>query len=335
MMRSVKKALACVLSSVLLIMLQIPALAAEAEQEPYTYQVTISAGAQGVFNENSLAAIGVTGDNVSGVSKEINESHTLITISGLHYGDKVSCDMANQAENNPVTLLETRYYNKGIRQSGHDNEEAKNASFTVEGDASYVVAYGIAGNMAEYRVRYVSSVTGEPLAEEQVYYGVIGDKPVVPYLYVEGYLPQAYNLTKTLSDNVGENVFEFDYTPVPESVIETVVNTVYVEGSEGQTSESVPAPAEETSETSAAPAGESSEAQQEDQEVSRPQEIIDLDDNPVPLGSGESQADANEDEEPSGSTYQKMLYVLAGGAAAVLVVVILIAVILKKRKERR
>ncbi|MCI8930475.1 MAG: hypothetical protein HFI00_13665, partial [Lachnospiraceae bacterium] len=38
-------------------------------------------------------------------------------------------------------------------------------------------------------------------------------KPVVAFLYVEGYVPQAYNLTKTLSKNEAENIFTFVYSP--------------------------------------------------------------------------------------------------------------------------
>ena len=39
---------------------------------------------------------------------------------------------------------------------------------------------------------------------------------MVAYHYIEGYQPQAYNLTKTLSKNEAENVFTFVYEPVPQ-----------------------------------------------------------------------------------------------------------------------
>ena len=47
-------------------------------------------------------------------------------------------------------------------------------------------------------------------AEE--FYGMVGDRPVVSYRYVEGYQPNAYNLTKTLSEDETKNLFEFTYS---------------------------------------------------------------------------------------------------------------------------
>jgi len=44
---------------------------------------------------------------------------------------------------------------------------------------------------------------------------------MVAYHYIEGYQPQAYNLTKTLSKNEAENVFTFVYEPVPEDTVTT------------------------------------------------------------------------------------------------------------------
>ena len=53
---------------------------------------------------------------------------------------------------------------------------------------------------------------GTPLLESQTFYGAVGDRPVVAFQYVDGYQPQAYNLTGTLSSNEAENVFTFTYT---------------------------------------------------------------------------------------------------------------------------
>ena len=105
----------------------------------------------------------------------------------------------------------------------------------MDGDADYVVAYGIKGNQVAYTVQYQDE-DGNTLAESQTFYGNVGDKPVVAYRYIENFVPQALALTKTLSENEADNVFTFTYAPgetnrVVETTttITTVVpgNTVY------------------------------------------------------------------------------------------------------------
>ena len=111
-----------------------------------------------------------------------------------------------------------KYYVRGIRESGRDNNttpltdaELKQA-YTVTEDRDYVVAYGVRGDhTVAYTVRY-EDTAGNELAHAQTYYGNIGDRPVVAFLYIEGYIPQAYNLTRTLTGNPEENVLTFRYT---------------------------------------------------------------------------------------------------------------------------
>lgn len=165
---------------------------------PYTYKVTLSAGNKGTIN---------------GQSK--------IEKSDISYGSKFSFD--NTALYN-IQVTDDRYYVKGIRLSGRDNASSKRLdapAFIVTGDADYVVAYGIKGNMVAYTVNY-QDASGKSLAESQTFYGNVGDKPVVAYRYVENYIPDALALTKTLSDNESENVFTFTYTPgATDRIVET------------------------------------------------------------------------------------------------------------------
>lgn len=165
---------------------------------PYTYKVTLSAGNKGTIN---------------GQSK--------IEVSDISYGSKFSFD--NTALYN-IQVTDDRYYVKGIRLSGRDNASSKRLdapAFIVTGDADYVVAYGIKGNMVAYTVNY-QDTSGKSLAESQTFYGNVGDKPVVAYRYVENYIPDALALTKTLSDNESENVFTFTYTPgATDRIVET------------------------------------------------------------------------------------------------------------------
>ena len=160
---------------------------------PYTYKVTLSAGNKGTIN---------------GQNK--------IEKKDIASGSTVTFNL------NDIQVTDDKYYVKGIRLSGRDNNETLAApSFTVDKDADYVVAYGIKGNMVAYSV-YYQDASGKSLAESQTFYGNIGDKPVVAYRYIENYIPDALALTKTLSDNESENVFTFTYTPgATDRIVET------------------------------------------------------------------------------------------------------------------
>lgn len=155
----------------------------------YTYSVTVYAGKEGTF---------------------ANGSDTY-TLTGLEYGQVVS--LANVVDS--VRLKSgSKYYVKGIRLSGHDNSEVAGSAFKVTGDAMYVVAYGVKGNLVEYTVNYVDS-TGKVLAPSRTFYGNVGDKAIAAYEYIEGYQPLSYNLAKTLKANAAENVFTFTYVKAP------------------------------------------------------------------------------------------------------------------------
>lgn len=166
-----------------------------ADGTPYTYTVTLSAGNKGVFN---------------GAAK----------LTGLRTGDAVSFDISQ------VQVADEKYYVKGIRLSGRDNEEALAApAFRVTGDADYVVAYGIKGNQVAYTVNYQDG-SGNALAESKTFYGNVGDSPVVAYRYIENYVPQALALAGTLVENEAENVFTFVYQPGDSgTVVQTTVTT--------------------------------------------------------------------------------------------------------------
>lgn len=180
----------------------------------YTYKVTLSAGNKGTIN---------------GQAKEERDS--------LVAGSTVTFNLKD------VQVTDDKYYVKGIRLSGRDNSEALAApAFRVNGDADYVVAYGIKGDMVAYTVNYEDE-QGNKLAESQTFYGNVGDKPVVAYRYIENYVPQALALTKTLSDNEAENVFTFKYAPgATNRVVETVNHvTVVIPGNTITNTVTIPA----------------------------------------------------------------------------------------------
>lgn len=172
--------------------------------DTYTYKVTVYAGNKGTIDGQE--------------QKEI---------TGLSLGSQVILDI------NSVKVTDDKYYVKGFRLSGRDNEEAlATPTIEVDGDVDYVVAYGIKGDMVAYTVNY-QDANGKTLADSQTFYGNAGDKPVVAYKYIENYIPQALALTKTLSDNESENVFTFTYTPgETDRIVETTTTvTTIVPGS--------------------------------------------------------------------------------------------------------
>ena len=176
--------------------------------EEYTYSVTLSAGRQGT----------VTGDGVTveGSPYELASDGATVRISGLHQGARVTFQANDAARLND----DSKYYISGIRLSGRDNNtRAADPSFIVDGDADYVVAYGIRGDMVQYTVQYQDE-DGKALADSRTYYGNVGDEAVVAYLYIEGYRPLDFNLAKVLSSNAADNVFTFVYTQIlPDDVV--------------------------------------------------------------------------------------------------------------------
>lgn len=154
----------------------------------YGYTITIYAGQQGHF-----------GSDKNNTTKKIQvKAGAAVTIDL----DKLDYHLDND-----------EYYVRGLRQTGHDNDEIKSLTIpSVDEDISYEVAYGIKGGMVKYVVNYVAAKDGEELHDSDTYYGMVGDKPVVSYKYVENYLPDAYNKGKTLSADESLNVYTFTYS---------------------------------------------------------------------------------------------------------------------------
>lgn len=181
-MRQKSRIAAFLTALALMVMCAAPAGTAEAQ---YNYTVRIYAGQQGTISGSDYVEYG-----------------------SLNYGDRVNFNLRD------VKLKDgSKYYVKGIRLAGRDNNTVNRTSFQVDGDLDYVIAYGLLTDAVAYTIEYVDA-EGNPLAPSETYYGNVGDKPVVAFLYIEDYRPEAYNLTKTLSANAADNVFRFVYTRV-------------------------------------------------------------------------------------------------------------------------
>ena len=185
-----KNAAVIIMAAVLAITALIVANTEESHAEPYKYKITIYSGEQGTFNGKKVW------------TKEYNAGE-YCTEDLKSLGHKM-----NSGESK-------KYYAKGFRITGHDNDEATGImklNFKVDGDYSYEVAYGIKGDMVKYVVNYVESGSNKKLHDSETFYGMVGDKPVVAYTYIEGYVPDAYNKGKTLQRDESKNVFTFTYS---------------------------------------------------------------------------------------------------------------------------
>ncbi len=296
-----------------------------AEKEPYSYTVTLSAGNQGSF-------VGTDAVQVQSKEAKISLDGGKIKITDLKQGDQVALNVLNDGA---VQMKEnSKYYVRGVRLSGRDNDDAKTtatAAFTVDCDADYVVAYGVKGDIVSYRINY-QDANGNAIADSVTYYGNVGDRPMVAYHYIEGYQPQAYNLTKTLSANEAENVFTFVYQPVPEDTVTTETEVVTRPGGTagGTTAGTTEgnAPAQGTDENETPDVGGTANEEPDTTEIPEedvPQNVVDLDDEDVPLDK--------KDLERPGSTPNRIPIYATIAVVAVVAIGVAGFVFLKKRKK--
>lgn len=268
----------------------------------YNYTISISAGS-GEF---------ASGESVVQIPASLNDP----------------VDLSAYSTGEAIVLPDDKYYVKGLRLAGHDfGEEAlADPAFMVEGDAQYVVAYGLKKDQVAYTVNYVDA-NGNQIAEPQTFYGNAGDKPVVAFRYIDGYLPTTYNLTGTLKAD-GPNEFTFVYNAAPGVTYTEVANAPAAEGAPAAAGAGAAAagtvPAGAADVAAAAAAGEI--IGEDGTPLDAPEQIVDIDDEEVPLASGALPEDA-----PADSGNQMMLY-LAGGCVLV-VLIALIAVMAMRRKK--
>lgn len=306
-MRKWKKMLGSLLTAGLILgMTAATAVAADGEgaKKGYTYKITLSAGDKGVL----------PGEVVLEAS----------------YGDNVRFDLSQ------VQVTDERYYVKGIKPSGRDFIEdgsASGASYysvipRVVGDADYVVAYGVKGNQVAYTANY-RDAQGNELAPSTTFYGNIGDKPVVAYKYIDNYVPQVLALTKTLSANEAENVFDFVYDPgATATIVETTTTVATVVPATATPAQQAGAGAEAPAEGTEAPQdqteGEDTTVAPDEDVPLENQDVVDLDDEETP------QSNIEVKETPDALP---MTASIVTGITAVLALGALIVVFLKKKAK--
>ncbi|MFR0951704.1 MAG: MucBP domain-containing protein [Lachnospiraceae bacterium] len=88
-----------------------------------------------------------------------------------------------------IQVTDDKYYVKGIRLSGRDNEEALASPVLDNRNRRCRLCSSLWNqrHMVAYTVNY-QDASGKALAESQTFYGNVGDKPIVAYqLYRELY----------------------------------------------------------------------------------------------------------------------------------------------------
>lgn len=284
------------------------------DMEPYKYTITLSAGNKGT----------------------INGASQVVLTTELEPGKSIPLNVYDLVE-----VTDEKYYIKGIRLSGRDNAEADLENQNIDGkkgDQDFVVAYGVKGNMVAYTINY-QDATGNELSPSNTLYGNLGDKPVVAYRYIENYVPQALAMTKTLSENEGENVFTFVYTSGDAGTITettttavTIVDntaTVPPAGTAGGTTGTT---AGDTAAGGTATAGgtagdTTADAGQTIEDEETPQALVDLDDEETPTSDMKIKDETIAKKAPLAIAIAVVAVALSGLAA--------LLIVLKKGRDNR
>lgn len=184
----------------------------------YCYTVRVFSGDAGTFSDGSTC-----------------KTFTFKAGTSINFDQYLQTNISmNPSEKLDGSVEESKYYPKGLRESGKDNKEAVvnnqgtglsafgdvNSGFYaptiktiyVDRDVDYVVSYALKGGDVAYVVKYVDENSGKELMPSQTFYGNEGEKAVVSFQYIEGYVPQAYNLARTLKKD-SDNEFVFKYEP--------------------------------------------------------------------------------------------------------------------------
>ena len=283
---------------------------ANVSTEAYEYTITVYAGQQGHFEPS--------GSTISGLPFELKDGGKTLTIKSKPAVDPitkaVTFDQVTIDQSSIGFKLDNGdYYLRGFRQAGHDNDDKKMSAtaFYIEQDVAYEAAYGMKGGMVKYTVHYQDEDGDELIASEE-FYGRPGDKPVVSFRYVDGYQPDAYNLTKTLSTNEADNVFIFTYSQNPGGG----AGGAGAAGAGGAGAGAGAGAGTNIGDANAPQAG--------------PADLVDLDDNQTPTTDGtgvDGTTDIDDNKTPGAN------WPLIGGGAALLVAIAAAALILARRRR--
>lgn len=287
-------------------------LASVSAYAAYDHKVNVSAG-NGKFESGSDI-------NASGnVSASVDTSSASVTLGGKT--TKVTTMPDGKSPD------ASKYFVTGLKVTGRDNSNRVGNITAENRDLDLVVSYGLKTDMVSYQVQYLDAATGNPIGglSTETHYGVKGDKPIVSYKYAEGYLPNAYAATKTLSADSSQNVITFWYYAVDnEGRVITVVDGVPA----GQAANAAGAGGVAAGTgAGAANAGDGTTTVGDNATplADGPAEVVDLDDNNTP------KADAEDVDE--GKTPLSMPVKIAGVVAILAAIAALIAYLVKRNSQ--
>ena len=300
------RSLICLILTVCLVL----SLSVTASAAAPQYKVTISSGLHGTIGSNTTVELTVK-----------------------------SGDSVNYLDYMP-TNVDEYYYFKGFHISG---QEGAAPPSTIERDLMIVASYGIEGDMAKITVHY-QTANGAQLANDDELRGKIGDKPVVPARHIDNYTPNAYNYTFTLT---GDREVTFVYTPVPvqqnNQQNNNQNNNQQNNNQANQANQANPAnqanavnPANQANPANPTNQGNNSQGTEvpggsTEPENNNPPELVDLDNQDVPLARPEAGTVGNESQQLHKNTWTAITIGMIGllGVIAALIY----AVSRKKKKE--
>lgn len=224
----------------------------------------------------------VSADDYNYTIRIFSGNHGTINGSEVYSTDLNYNDHFNFNINSVQVKDGSKYYVRGLKEAGKDNDYTILPSFEVTEDKDLVVAYGLLKDAVEYTVNYIDDATGEALADSVKFYGNIGDRPVVAHIYFEGYQPQAYNLTGTLTEDPAHNVFTFRYRRIPAAVTPSNPTAPSTPSAPSTTTPSVTRPA----------TGPGTDTGNDNQDTGTDNEDTDTDDN-----AADNQEDAGNEED--------------------------------------
>ncbi len=326
----------------------------------YEYKVTLLAGQYGSIDDDEKVEFYVPYNGTVTFEQAVEDGEQIIkaTAEGKTYTLRLNTKIEGAA----------KFFCKGFHVSGI--ETVKNGPQTIEKDMVYVASYGMKGRIVSYTAKFVDAA-GAQKAEPKTYYGNIGDKPVITCEYIEGYVPNAIQMTGTLVDpnNLPDgwppervpNEFTFVYHPadtVPGgggggttgeggyTYTDEGTQIVYLPGTGGGGNAGGNAGGNQqngVNPNNAAPANQQNAADANatdqnpaDQANQGPADIIDLDDTDVPLANVTSPAPDNQQTVVNNKPGLNVVWTLAlifSGLGIIALIAILIMLMKRKRKE--
>lgn len=339
-MKRIKHILALIFASVMVI-----AGGLQAKAEQYTYRVTLLPGLYGTVDGTYFDV-----PYKETVTLSVDEDADGNIVASASYGGTTYTVTVNGDVKN-------KYYCRGFHVSGI--EPVVVGSLPITKDTILVASYGMKSKAVKYTVKFVDE-DGNELAESKTFYGNIGDKPVVSCEYIEGWVPDALQKTGTLVDpssQEGEaNVFPFIYHPAEAipggggggttgeggyTFIDDGTEVVYLPGGGGGGGGNAGGNAGGgNAGGNAAPAADNANAQDAataaDAGNDGPAEIIDLDEQEVPLvnpDTPEPEVSPSVNPKP-GLNFMWILAMILSGFGIIALIAILILLLKRRKKEQ-